>query len=148
MYEIFGNMDSAEEINACAAALFSEGDFDHIKELAKENGIPEIFVQMLIEGNSEELTDCMEAAMGKLDVEKKEHKDKYVPAEPVVNYLKSLCIEEQFARRVRRRNKSLKKCMEYVEKRTGELVKKRIRNCPDLTVFRWARDYYLEDGEK
>ena len=71
MFEVFGNMDSVEEINACAAGLLEEGDTERIGE-----------------------------------------------------------------------------GLEYVEKRTGELVRKGITNCPDLTVFHWARDYYLEDGEE
>lgn len=147
MFEVFGNMDSVEEINACAAGLLEEGDTERISDLARENGIPEFFVENYVSGG-EELTDCMNAAIGKLGMEAKSHKDKYVPAEPVADYLKSLCIEERFARRVRRRTKSLDKCLEYVEKRTGELVRKGITNCPDLTVFHWARDYYLEDGEE
>ena len=50
MYDIFGNMDSIEEINACAAGLLQEGDGERILELAEENGIPEVFAQDLIEG--------------------------------------------------------------------------------------------------
>lgn len=62
MYDIFGNMDSIEEINACALGLLEEGDTERIKELAKENGIPEFFTQDMIEGRSKELTDNMNAA--------------------------------------------------------------------------------------
>ena len=69
MYDIFGNMDSIEEINACALGLLQEGDTERIKELAKENGIPEFFAQDMIEGRSKELTDNLNAAMGKLDIE-------------------------------------------------------------------------------
>lgn len=147
MFEIFGNMDSVEEINACAAGLLEEGDTEGIRDLAKENGIPEFFVENYVSGG-EELTDWMNAAIGKLGMEARSHKDKYVPAKAVADYLKILCIEEQFARRVRRRTKSLAECIEYIEKRTGELVRKGIMQCPDLTVFHWARDYYLEEGEK
>lgn len=86
MYEIFGNFDSIEELNACAVGL------------------------------EQELAGWMEAAMGKLDVEGKAYKNNQIPVEPVLDYLRSLCIEEQFARHVRRRTKSVKDCMELIEK--------------------------------
>lgn len=148
MYEVFGNFDSCEEINQCAEGLRAAGQIEKIDELAKENGIPEFYVEEFVSGRSDELTDWMNAAIGKLELEAAAHQDKYVPAEPVADYLKGLCIEEQFARHVRRRTKSIKDCMEYVEKKTGELVAKGIRYAPDMQVFRWARDYFLEDGEE
>ena len=148
MYKAFGNFDSAEEINACAAELMAAGNTEKVKELAKENGIPEFFADSYISGESEELTDWMNAAIGKLDIEADGHKDKYVPAHPVADYLKSLCIEEQFARCVRRRTKSMDACMSHIEKKTGELVEQGIMYAPDMTVFRWARDYYLGEGDE
>ena len=60
MFEVFGNMDSVEEINACAAGLLEEGDTERIGDLARENGIPEFFVENYVSGG-EELTDCMNA---------------------------------------------------------------------------------------
>lgn len=146
MYEIFGNFDSVEELNACAEGLKAAGDTEKLAELAKENGIPELFSEDYINGNSEELTDWMNAAIGKLEIEAAAHTDKYVPAEPAADYLKSLCIEEQFARRVRRRTKSMEKCMEFIEKKTGEQVRKGIMHVPDLTCFQWGRDYFLKEG--
>ncbi len=146
MYEIFGNFDSVEELNACAEGLKAAGDTEKLAELAKENGIPELFAEDYINGNSEELTDWMNAAIGKLEIEAAAHTDKYVPAEPAADYLKSLCIEEQFARRVRRRTKSMEKCMEFIEKKTGEQVRKGIMHVPDLTCFQWGRDYFLKEG--
>lgn len=147
MYEVFGNFDSAEELNARAAELMEAGDTDNIRTLAKENGIPEYFAERFLSGESKEFTDWMNAAVGKLDVEADGHEDKYVPVHPVADYLKSLCTEEPFARRVRRRTKNMEGCMEYIEKRTGELVRKGTNHVPDLTVFRWARNYFLEEGD-
>lgn len=145
MYDKFGNFNSAEEINACAAELREKGDTGKLKELAAENGIPEFFAEQYAEGMSEEFTDWMNAAIGKLETEAAGHKDKYVPAQPVADYLKSLCIEEQFARRVRHRTKSMEDCMKYIEERTGERVKRGIMHVEDLVVFRWGRDYFLEE---
>lgn len=146
MYEKFGKFDSVEELNARAEELLKSGKEEEVRKLAEENGIPEFFTESYLAGESGELTDWMNAAIGKLDTEAGEHKDRYVPVQPVADYLKSLCIEEQFARRVRCRTKSMEACMEYVEKRTGELVRKGTTCVPDLTVFRWARDYFMEEG--
>lgn len=148
MYGIFGNFDSVEELNACAEGLKASGDGEKLRELAKENGIPEVFAEDYLNGASEEFTDWMNAAIGKLEAEAAAHKDRYVPAGAVADYLKTLCMEERFARRVRRRTKSMEGCMEYIEKRTGELVKKGVMHVPDLTCFHWGRDYFLEEGEK
>lgn len=147
MYEKFGNFDSAEEINACAEGLLASGNEGKLIELARENGIPEVFAEDYKNGASEEFVDWLNAAIGKLDVEAAAHEDKYVPAKPVADYLKSLCTECQFALKVRRRTKSMDGCMAYIEKKTGELVNKGIMHVPDLTCFRWGRDYFLKDGE-
>lgn len=92
MYEIFGNFDSIEELNACAVGLAAEGDIENLKKLAEENGIQEFFVKQMAEG--QEFVGWMEAAMGKLDVEGKAYKNNQIPVEPVLDYLRSLCIEE------------------------------------------------------
>lgn len=147
MYEKFGNFDSAEEINACAEGLLASGNEEKLIELARENGIPEIFAKNYINGVSEEFVDWLNAAIGKLDVEAAIHKDKYVPAGPVADYLKSLCTERQFALRVRCRTKSVEGCMEFIEEKTGKLVRKGITCVPDMVCFRWGRDYFLKDGE-
>lgn len=145
MYDIFGNMDSIEEINACALGLLEEGDTERIKELAKENGIPEFFVQDMIEGRSKELTDNLNAAMGKLDVEAADYKNNQIPVEPILDYLKSQCTDEYFAVCVRRRTKSVKKCMELIEDNCKKIQKDTGKHyVADMTVFEWARDYFLE----
>lgn len=148
MYEKFGNFNSAEEINACAEGLRAAGKTNAVYELAKENGIPELFVKDYLSGDAEEFVDWTNAAIGKLEVEAEAHEDKYVPAKPVADYLKTLCIERQFARRVRCRTKSIDGCMEFIEEKTGLLVKKGIMHVPDLTCFRWGRDYFMEEGER
>lgn len=145
MYDIFGNFDSVEEINACAAGLQAEGDKENLEKLAKENGIPEFCVDIYSSGEAEEFASWMDAAMGKLDVEGDKYKNNQIPVEPVLDYLKSICIEEQFARHVRRRNKSVKGCMELIEKKCKEIQQETEKHyVADMTVFHWARDYFLE----
>ena len=70
MYEIFGEMDSAEEINAAASGLKDEGDQENLFRLAEENGIDSAFVDMYLDGTMENLCcDAATAALGKIDVE-------------------------------------------------------------------------------
>ena len=45
MFDKFGEMNSYTEINELAANLLQEGDLDSLKELAKENGIPDDYVE-------------------------------------------------------------------------------------------------------
>ena len=101
MYKVFGKMDT-EELNACAKGLREEGDNDRIRLLAKENGIPEFFADMYIE-TGEEFTDPMTAAMGKLDIEAAEYKNNQIPVEPIIDFLKAECTNEDFAVCVRHR---------------------------------------------
>lgn len=145
MFDTFGNFDSCEEINACAAGLMEEGDIEHIKLLANENGLNEFMTQAYIEGMADELTDWMNAAIGKLDVEAGEYKNNQIPVEPVTDYLKTLCIEQGFAKAVRSKKKTLKECMTRIENKCEEIQKNTGKHwVADMTVFHWARDYYLE----
>ena len=71
MFDRFGEFDSWEEINRAAAAQKEEGDFEALKEIAKENGIDEEDAQDYIDGIVDELCSASMAAIGKSHVEKK-----------------------------------------------------------------------------
>lgn len=49
MFDKFGEMSLYTEINELAANLLQEGDLDSLKELARENGIPDDYVEMYLE---------------------------------------------------------------------------------------------------
>ena len=111
MFEEFGEMDSYKDINELAENLFNEGDTENIKVLARENGIPEDYVELYLTGDLPELCDAETAAIGKLDVESEELKLKGLMTD-WVEYIKSLCLENDLmAHQVRKKGKSLKKCM-------------------------------------
>lgn len=111
LYEKFGEMGSADEINELARNLLKEGDTESIKALAKENGIPEEFAKMFISGEIPALCDAQTAAVGKIDVEAKELKPQDIMAD-WVEYIKAVCIEdEDMALKVRAKGKSLKGCI-------------------------------------
>lgn len=69
LYEKFGEFDSASEINHKAEQLFNAGDLDGLRNMACENGIPDDFVEMYIDGEIPELCDDQMAAVGKIDME-------------------------------------------------------------------------------
>jgi hypothetical protein len=69
LYEKFGEFDSAEEINRAALAQISQGDYEAVKTIAKENGIDEGEAQDFLEGLYPELCGPFSAAVGKLHVE-------------------------------------------------------------------------------
>lgn len=145
MYEVFGEFDSAEEINACAAALKEEGDLENIKILAKENGIPDFLVEEYISGDMLDLTDVLNAALGKLDVEEEDYKNNQIPVAPIVDYLKTQCMDTVFARRVRNNDRKLEACMKLIEEKCKEVQRRDNRHwVADMTVFQWAKEYYLE----
>lgn len=111
MFERFGEMESAKEINELAVNLFNEGDMESLRAMAEENGITEDFVEMFYEGEIPELCDPMTAALGKIEVESAELQPKEI-MEDWVEYLKSQCMEnELMAYSVRKKGKSLKGCI-------------------------------------
>lgn len=111
MFERFGEMESAKEINELAVNLFNEGDMESLRAMAEENGITEDFVEMFCEGEIPELCDPMTAALGKIEVESAELQPKEI-MEDWVEYIKSQCMEnELMAYSVRKKGKSLKGCI-------------------------------------
>ena len=116
MFDVFGNFDSVEELNACAKGLLEEQDLEHLKVLAEENGIPDGIREVYEHHMSEELVDSVNAAIGKLQVELKEETDG-MPAGEIVSYLSMRCFEkEALARAVRRKNRTLKECLQNIRK--------------------------------
>ena len=69
MFDKFGEMETAAEINELARNLKTEGDTKSIRLLAKENGIDEEVVNVFLEGGIDFICDDMSAALGKIDIE-------------------------------------------------------------------------------
>lgn len=93
MFDKFGYMETAAQINELAANLKTEGDNKSIKALAKENGIDEDIATAYIDGLIPFLCDDLSAALGKLDIEAKE-----VKAEELISdwceYIRQRCLED------------------------------------------------------
>lgn len=111
MFDLFGNMDSAEEINKTAAGLLDEGDTDNIKKLAEENGIQAEIADLFIAGEIDWIADDMTAAIGKIQIEEDDLKPEDIMKD-WVEYLKTRCMESNVvAKAVRKKDKSLKGCI-------------------------------------
>lgn len=145
MFEVFGEFNSAEEINQAAAELLAEGYTDKIKVLAKENGIDEEMAQAFIEGDIPVITDSMLAAVGKIELEKGGINDPIYNGikEDIFNYILNQCQNEAFARAVRLKSKSLKKCIEHCKAGTKKLVGAQGGSVPDRVVYGFVKEYYL-----
>lgn len=111
MFDVFGEFDSAEELNLAAEGLKNEGDKESLYKLAKENGIESGFVDMYLSGGMPELCDVATAAIGKIEVEAAELKPKELLLD-WVDYIKTSCFDnEELAKAVRKKGKSLKGCI-------------------------------------
>lgn len=116
MFDKFGEFDSAEEINRAAAAQLKEGDLDAIKTIAEENGLDSEDAEDFCTGAIDSLTTPLLAAMGKLEMESKDLGLKNM-MEDWKNFLIQMCEEDdQMAQAVRKKGKSLEKCMAQILK--------------------------------
>lgn len=111
MFDIFGEFDNFEELNMAAEGLKNEGDTDSLYKLAEENGIERAFAEIYLAGGMPTLCDVATAAMGKIDVEAAELKPKELLLD-WVEYIKTSCLDnEELAKAVRKKGKTLKGCI-------------------------------------
>lgn len=138
MFETYGEFDSFEEINARADELMNAGVRQGIIDLAKENGIPEEFAQAFIDGDIPYLCDAATAAVGKIEIERQETVLEGV-LEDWISYIEAECQEdEDLARAVRSKGKSLNGCIaelilasllnqKQVDRAIMDIVEKRVQ---------------------
>lgn len=96
MWDKFGELNSAEEINAMAGKLLKEGKTEDIYVLAEENGIDKEMADMFTSEDIDFICDEQTAACGKLDMELEEYQKRYVAnAIEVTDTLKNMTAREQ-----------------------------------------------------
>lgn len=158
MFDVYGEFESCEEINKAAAAQKAAGDYEAIKEIARENGLDEADAMDYIDGVYEELCNTSMAALGKLKVEAEELRTDEIVSD-WISYIKKQCIEsEEMARAVRKKGKSLKMCIAKIlkwsysncyeiDKEIAEAagIKAKVKlGIPGMaTVHKLIEDYYL-----
>lgn len=114
MFEKFGEFNSAEEINECAAGLKDEDDEQSLYALAEENGLAKEDVEDYLDDCMDKLCNPMQAALGKIEVEATELKPQQIMVD-WVSYINTQCIkDEEMARAVRKKGKSLKECFDEI----------------------------------
>lgn len=125
MFEQFGEMGSAAEINLLADNLVLEGDFESVKKLAAENGIDSGDVEDYLAGDMAELCNDLTAAIGKIELEAKELGLKEL-MEDWVEWIKAECTVKTddgyvFARNVRAKGKTLAGALGAILKKSWEI---------------------------
>lgn len=146
MFDIYGEMETAEEINAVARSLREEGEKENLKKLCEENGIDAELVELFWNGDIDFVTDTVMAAVGKLDVEVKQLKKDKELAEGVSDYLKNRAEEnEDFALCIRKKGKRMEKVMDLLWKEATKRRKGNSAYVPPRVVFKIAREYYEGD---
>lgn len=145
MFDIFGEFDSAEEINQAAVGLLTEGDTKNIYVLAKENGIDKEIAEAFIEGEIPFITDTMMAAVGKIELERGNIKDPFFSdmKEDMINFLLTSSSDEIIARAIRNKGKSLKGCFDYCKKEIEKTLGKKNGGLRDRAVYAMEKDYYF-----
>ena len=153
MFEHFGECDSAEEMNLAVDGWYKEGDIDSIKAFATENGFEDRYVESYLEirkSNPNELfTNDIEAAMAKLDLEKKENSQLGIFADDIIDYLASECVDEKLARAIRKKGKRLEEAAKLIvteSKKNSISIPGggRCNYCGPMKGFSLIRGYYME----
>lgn len=120
MWDKFGEIDSAEELNRAAAAQKAEGDREALIMLAEENGIDRDDAEDYLDGVVDELVTPLMAALGKLKVEAAALELDGILKDWEENILELCRKDERLQRAVRCRGKSLKNCMAMLLKYSFE----------------------------
>lgn len=111
MFEKFGEFDSYEEINRAAAAQKKEGDEAALIALALENGLDREDAEDYMDIELDHMITPLQAAMGKLGIEKKELQLAGVLTD-WEELIEELCLEdEDLQLAVRRKGKYLVNCL-------------------------------------
>lgn len=107
MFEIYGEFDSAEELNNAAEKLKKDMNAEELKELCKENGIDIEDAEDYLDGTTGELATPLMAAVGKLKIESRDLELKGVLLEWKDELIVIAAEREEFARAIRRKGKEL-----------------------------------------
>lgn len=147
MFDVFGEMETAAEINDVARSLKEEGERENLDKLCAENGIDAELAEMFWNGEIDFITDTLMAAVGKLDMEVKEAKGQNGYLESIANFLKAEAEkDEKIAIAIRKKGKKLTEAYKAVENEARKR-KKSGSNCVvmrDKDVFEIVEKYYKE----
>lgn len=136
MFEQFGEFDSALAINNKADELKAAGDTDGLKILAKENGIDNDDYNDYINGELDELTTPLLAALGKIKVESNDLKIGGTLADWVKELEEAVSVDPEMTKAVRKRHKSLAgyiaATVDYGYSHRTKVDKRIVDKCPEI----------------
>lgn len=151
LFKMFGEMDSYQELNILAENLREEEDTESLYKLAKENGIEKEVVAEFIAYRIDEFCGPIEAALGKLKVEKEDAKEWAALAEDIAGYIESHCDDISFALQVRKKGKRMREAVKRIKKAAVRVTLPGGVSCDfcgPMTGYRIIKEYYLEGAEK
>ncbi len=147
MFEMFGEMETAEEINAVARSLKEEGERENLDKLCAENGIDAELAQMFWDGEIDFITDTFMAAVGKLDMELEEATGHKEYLKVMANFLKvGAEKDEELAICIRKKEKRLTSAYEML-RNEADKRKNSPTDCVVLTgseIIEATNEYYKE----
>ncbi len=149
MFKVFGEFESAEEINKSAEGLLEEGDKENLYVLAEENGLDKEDVDDFIDGMGAFCTP-FSAAVGKLNIEKKyTDKDTKMILNTIAAMAMTLCRDESFAAAVRGKGKSIKEIIGSMKSAAGKHKTGSMGVCcgTDKQLIAVIKAYYLDGKE-
>ena len=120
MFDKFGEFGSAEELNKAAEGFKNEGDIKSLYELAEENGISKEDVADYMDGYVDKLASEMMAALGRMEVEKKElEKENDTITKSAVQYslrvMDAMLSDPEMQRAIMEKGKSPRKLLEKMK---------------------------------
>ncbi len=131
LFEKFGEMGSAKELNMCADGFREEGDIESLKAFAVENGFTEEdalnYVKAKETNQTAEFCNPFTAAEAKMRLETKDHPE----LEKIANLLLSEGDDMELLEAIRKKGKRLVKAYIAMEDEAYKIAKKTAsgRNC-------------------
>ena len=143
LFEKFGEMGSAKELNMCADGFREEGDIESLKAFAVENGFTEEYAMNYIKEREKyfnaEFCNPYSAAMAKLDLETKSETEKKAAA-----LLKSELDDLELAEGIRKKGKRLKKAFDAMREEARKIQVSGCGMITDLEGLAIMKEYYKE----
>lgn len=120
MFDKFGEFGSAEELNKAAEGFKNEGDIKSLYELAEENGISKEDVADYMDGYVDKFASEMMAALGRMEVEKKElEKENDTITKSTVHYIllfmDAMLSDPEMQKAIMEKGKSPRKLLEKMK---------------------------------
>lgn len=155
MFDRFGEINSVEELNMVAEGFKNEGDTESLYQLAEENGIDREDAEDYLAGDTEEFATQAMAAMGRLEVERREilkesDINKKMIHITILQFVQTMAAEQEIQNAIMKKGKRIEEIYKSLE--SGARAHK-IGNCgvshgTDRELQEIIRAYYIDGKAK